>query len=161
MRLKLNVNVELTAVEAPDVLAPPPAPSCIISLPVRQAPSPDCPRVAVQERDAAAAVHGGHHGEDGDAWTSADLFNEDTWLFSICFYLLIQRRMGSHSKRSVLFLVNISIDIILACLFQGSIAKAKFGGPAAFEAAEFSIPVDEIENVAFVLTDWFSDALLL
>ncbi|KAJ7626845.1 hypothetical protein FB45DRAFT_1059766 [Roridomyces roridus] len=119
--------------------------------------------------------------------TSADLFNEETWLqgailcsvgygvvlalFAMCFYLLIQQWKGSHSRRSVFFLVYISIEFILASLFQGSIAKfvqlafiedRNFpGGPAAFEAAEFSIPVDEIGNVAFVLTNWFSDALLV
>ncbi|KAJ6547832.1 hypothetical protein DFH09DRAFT_1039879 [Mycena vulgaris] len=119
--------------------------------------------------------------------TSADLFNESMWLqgtvlcsvgygvvltlFAMCFYLLVKQTTRSNYTRSVFFLVYISIEFILATLFQGSIAKyvqlafvedRDFpGGPAAYEEDMFSIPVDEIGNVAFVLTNWFSDALVV
>ncbi|KAJ7642039.1 hypothetical protein FB45DRAFT_826301 [Roridomyces roridus] len=119
--------------------------------------------------------------------TRADLFNEETWLqgailcsvgygvvlalFAMCFYLLLKQMDGSNYRRSVFFLAYISIEFILASLFQGSIAKfvqLAFienrnypGGPAGFEANEFSIPVDRLGNVAFVLTNWFSDALVV
>ncbi|KAJ7622539.1 hypothetical protein FB45DRAFT_838605 [Roridomyces roridus] len=119
--------------------------------------------------------------------TSFDLYNEETWLqgavlcsvgygvvlalFSMCFYLLFKQMKGSNYRRSVFFLVYISLEFLFATLFQGSIAKfvqlafieqRDFpGGPAIFEADEFSIPVDKIGNVAFVLTNWFSDALVV
>ena len=35
------------------------------------------------------------------------------------------------------------------------------GGPSAFENDEFSIPVDELGNVAFVLNNWLCDAVIV
>ncbi|KAJ7670412.1 hypothetical protein B0H14DRAFT_1027016 [Mycena olivaceomarginata] len=119
--------------------------------------------------------------------SSADLFNEKMWLhgavlctvaygvvltlFSMCFYLLVKGMTRSSYKRSLFFLVYISVEFILATLFEGSLAKyvqlafiedRNFpGGPGAYEAAMFSIPVDEIGNVAFVLTNWLSDGLVV
>ncbi|SJL05013.1 uncharacterized protein ARMOST_08384 [Armillaria ostoyae] len=35
------------------------------------------------------------------------------------------------------------------------------GGPAAFEEVMFSLPVSEMGNVAFVLSNWFADAVVV
>jgi hypothetical protein len=35
------------------------------------------------------------------------------------------------------------------------------GGPSAYESDEFSIPVDNISNVAYVIANWCTDAVLV
>ncbi|KAJ6631197.1 hypothetical protein B0H10DRAFT_1773766 [Mycena sp. CBHHK59/15] len=119
--------------------------------------------------------------------TAAELFSENMWLqgavlgsiaygvvltlFSMCFYLLVKQTTKLNLKRNIFFLLYISIEFTLGSLFMGSLAKyvqLAFienreypGGPGAYEEAMFSIPVDEIGNVAFVLTNWLSDALVV
>ncbi|KAJ7253097.1 hypothetical protein C8J57DRAFT_1184552 [Mycena rebaudengoi] len=119
--------------------------------------------------------------------TPAELFSEIMWLqgylltsmaygvvltlFFMCFHLLLKQRTKKNHKITCLFLLYISIEFILGTLLMGSTAKytqlafienRNFpGGPGAYEVGMFSIPVGMLGHVAFVLTNLFSDALVV
>jgi hypothetical protein len=92
-------------------------------------------------------------------------------LFFMCFHLLLKQRTKKNHKITCLFLLYISIEFILGTLLMGSTAKytqlafienRNFpGGPGAYEVGMFSIPVGMLGHVAFVLTNLFSDALVV
>ncbi|KAI0258510.1 hypothetical protein BC834DRAFT_835454 [Gloeopeniophorella convolvens] len=119
--------------------------------------------------------------------TSFEIFTERAWLqgailgavaygsaftlFAICLNILVKQTNRTNIKIKGAFIAYISILFILGTIFMA--ASAEFtqmafidnrnypGGPAAYENAMFSIPVDMAGNVAFVLTAWFADALLV
>lgn len=119
--------------------------------------------------------------------TSYQIFNEDMWLtgalisnvaygvvltlFVMCFYLLVKEINHRNMRRQIFLLTFISIIFTFGSLFVGGnskFAQQAFveyrnfpGGPAAFEEAMFSDPVDEIANVAFIVGNWFMDAFLV
>ncbi|KAI0259602.1 hypothetical protein BC834DRAFT_962042 [Gloeopeniophorella convolvens] len=92
-------------------------------------------------------------------------------LFAICLNILVKQTNRTNIKIKGAFIAYITILFILGTIFMA--ASAEFtqlafidnrnypGGPAAYENAMFSIPVDMAGNVAFVLTTWFADALLV
>ena len=92
-------------------------------------------------------------------------------LYSLSFHLLTRERSRVEFKKRLPLLVYITVSFLLGTLFM--IALAAFtqeafvddrnypGGPNAFENNEFSIPVDDAGNAAFVLSNWLSDALLV
>ncbi|KAI0258609.1 hypothetical protein BC834DRAFT_974963 [Gloeopeniophorella convolvens] len=112
--------------------------------------------------------------------TSFEIFTERAWLqgailgavaygsaftlFAICLNILVKQTNRTNIKIKGAFIAYISILFILGTIFMA--ASAEFtqmafidnrnypGGPAAYENAMFSIPVDMAGNVAFVLTAW-------
>jgi len=125
------------------------------------------------------------------SWTPAEspevLFSEKTWLqgalltgvgygivftlFCMCFRSLLNNMNRSNYQKKLFFLVYISVMFILGSLFFGACAEMTQlsfiqyrlfpGGPSNYENVEFSIPADEAGNVAFVLTNWCADALIV
>ena len=119
--------------------------------------------------------------------TSYQIFTEDTWLqgallsniaygvelalFAMCFHLLIAQMNRRNKKRQFCLLSFISILFVLGTTFVGGsmkFAQQAFveyrnfpGGPAAFEQAMFSDPVDELANVSWVVGNWFMDIFLV
>ncbi|KAH9834557.1 uncharacterized protein C8Q71DRAFT_859538 [Rhodofomes roseus] len=125
------------------------------------------------------------------SWTPDEpadvLFSEKTWLqgailtgvgygivftlFTQCFRALLLDMNRANMKRRVFFLIYITIMFILGTIFMAACAEMTQlsfiqyrnypTGPSGYENDEFSIPADEAGNVAFVLTNWFADALLV
>ncbi|KAH9929362.1 uncharacterized protein B0H18DRAFT_1117406 [Fomitopsis serialis] len=125
------------------------------------------------------------------SWTPNEpadvLFSEKTWLqgailtgvgygvvftlFTQCFRALLLDINRANMKRRVFFLIYITIMFILGTIFMAACAEMTQlsfvqyrdypTGPSGYENDEFSIPADEAGNVAFVLTNWFADALLI
>ena len=125
------------------------------------------------------------------SWTPSEpsdvLFSEKTWLqgailtgvgygvvftlFTQCFRALLLSINQANRTQQIFFLVYISILFILGTLFMAACAQMTQlsfvqyrdypTGPSGYENDEFSIPVDELGNVSFVLTNWFADALLV
>lgn len=125
------------------------------------------------------------------SWTPSEpsdvLFSEKTWLqgailtgvgygivftlFTQCLRALLLNINRENRKQRIFFLVYISILFILGTLFMAACAQMTQlsfvqyrnypTGPSGYENDEFSIPVDELGNVSFVLTNWFADALLV
>ncbi|KAJ3886064.1 hypothetical protein GG344DRAFT_82074 [Lentinula edodes] len=119
--------------------------------------------------------------------TGSQLFAEKMWLqgalitavgygavltlYVLAFYLLLSRLDRWNRQAHAIFLVYITVQFILATLFQASSARFTQlafinnrdypGGPGAYELAFFYIPVDMLGNIVYVLSNWFSDALLL
>lgn len=119
--------------------------------------------------------------------SSIQLFTEKTWLqgaimtgvaygvvltlFIMCFYLLISRRTRSNSHRNIAFLIYITTMFIMGTLFMAACAEMTqlsfvdnrnySGGPAQYESDMFSIPVDNLGNVAYVVANWLADGLLV
>ncbi|KAG1730074.1 hypothetical protein EDB19DRAFT_1741540 [Suillus lakei] len=119
----------------------------------------------------------------------AQLFAEKTWLagsimtgvgygvvlalFWLCLRSLWYRTRVKDADytRNCFFLVYVCVMFTLGSLFMGSnsqftqlafINDRNFpGGPSAWEVEMFSISVDEISNVSFVLADWCSAALMV
>ncbi|KAG2340469.1 hypothetical protein BDR05DRAFT_966731 [Suillus weaverae] len=119
----------------------------------------------------------------------AQLYAEKTWLagsivtgvgygvvlalFWLCMRSLWYRTRVKDADytRNCFFLVYVCVMFILGSLFMGSISQftqlafindRNFpGGPSAWEVEMFSISVDEISNVSFVLADWCSTALMV
>ncbi|SJL04988.1 uncharacterized protein ARMOST_08359 [Armillaria ostoyae] len=121
---------------------------------------------------------------------SVTLLNERTWLIGailtgvgygvvltltvICLTRLLdslRRRRGSNPKLTSFWLVYVILIFLFATMFvAGSSTMAQYsfidyrlfpGGPAAFEEVMFSLPVSEMGNVAFVLSNWFADAVVV
>ncbi|KAF5337460.1 hypothetical protein D9758_018006 [Tetrapyrgos nigripes] len=83
------------------------------------------------------------------------------------------RRGGERQNRKVhlISLIYVILVFVFATMFiAGSSAMADLsfisyrnfpGGPAAFEQVMFSLPVSEIGNVAFVLSNWLADVVVV
>jgi len=92
-------------------------------------------------------------------------------LYLLSFHLLVRERNRVELKKRGPLLIYISIIFFLGTLFMCSLAaftQMAFiddrnypGGPSAFENEMFSIPVDNVGNAAFTLSNWFCDALLV
>ena len=119
--------------------------------------------------------------------TKSQLFDENMWLqgalitavgygavltlFILAFYLLCSRIDRWNGRSHIAFLVYITVQFILATLFQASSARFTQlafinnrdypGGPGAYELSFFYIPVDMLGNAAYVLSNWLADALLV
>ncbi|KAH7883134.1 hypothetical protein F5I97DRAFT_1815580 [Phlebopus sp. FC_14] len=121
--------------------------------------------------------------------TAAQLYAEKTWLagaimtgagygvdlalFWLCFRTLWYRTKSKDAdyRRNMFFLAYVCIMFVFGSLFIGSnsqftqlafINDRNFpGGPSAWENQMFSIGVDEISNVSFVLANWLADSLLV
>jgi hypothetical protein len=119
----------------------------------------------------------------------AQLYAEKTWLagsimtgvgygvvlalFWLCLRSLWYRTRVKDADytRNYFFLVYVCVMFTLGTLFIGSnsqftqlafINDRNFpGGPSAWEVEMFSISVDEISNVSFVLADWCATALMV
>ncbi|PPQ94610.1 hypothetical protein CVT25_011404 [Psilocybe cyanescens] len=118
---------------------------------------------------------------------NATIFNERTWLagiilsavaygivftlFMMSFVQLIRTTNKSNLASKLPLLLYISVIFFLGTLIIGAGSKMTQlsfidyrmipGGPAVFEEVEFSIPIDEIANVAYVLANWFADGMVL
>jgi hypothetical protein len=94
-------------------------------------------------------------------------------LFWLCLRSLWYRTRVKDADytRNYFFLVYVCVMFTLGTLFIGSnsqftqlafINDRNFpGGPSAWEVEMFSISVDEISNVSFVLADWCATALMV
>ncbi|KAI9461082.1 hypothetical protein HD554DRAFT_2028457 [Boletus coccyginus] len=92
-------------------------------------------------------------------------------LYFLSFHLLVREKNRVEFKTRVPLLICITATFLLGTIFMISLAaftQMAFidnrnypGGPNAFENNMFSIPVDNVGNVAFVLSNWLSDALLV
>lgn len=89
----------------------------------------------------------------------------------MCFYLLATQTNRKNGRKNVPLIVYITLIVLLSTLFMGSLAaftQLAFidnrnypGGPAQYMTDMFSIPVDEVGNVSFVLTNWLCDGLIV
>ncbi|PBK70021.1 hypothetical protein ARMSODRAFT_1084152 [Armillaria solidipes] len=95
-------------------------------------------------------------------------------LTTLCISRLLdalKRRRGSGPKLTFFWLAYVTLVFVFATMFvAGSSTMAQYsfidyrlfpGGPAAFEEVMFSISVSEMGNVAFVLSNWFADAIVV
>lgn len=94
-------------------------------------------------------------------------------LFLLCFQALCNRlkRRDANSKRNLFFLIYVCVMFVFGSLFLGSnsqFTQLAFinnrgypGGPSQYEEQMFSISVDEISNVSYVLANWLADSLLV
>ncbi|KAH0831410.1 hypothetical protein J3R83DRAFT_14080 [Lanmaoa asiatica] len=126
---------------------------------------------------------------DTPAESPAQLFAEKAWLagalitgigygvvmalFWLCFQALWNRlkRKDASYRRNLFFLLYVCIQFTFGSLFLGSnsqftqLAFINYrgfpGGPSAYEKQMFSITVDEIGNVSYVLANWLADSLLV
>lgn len=118
---------------------------------------------------------------------SQTLFSERCWLqgvfvstlaygINVCLYFMTAHYLVSSPNRTEFkkrlpLLVYITLLFSLATIFMISLAgftQMAFiddrnypGGPNAFENNEFSIPLDDAGNVAFVLGNWLCDAFMV
>lgn len=112
------------------------------------------------------------------AWLSGALitgmgYGIVTALFWLCFHALWNRlkRKDTSYRRNLFFLLYVCVQFVFGSLFLGS--NSKFtqlafvnyrgfpGGPSAYEEQMFSIGIDEIANVSYVLANWLADSLLV
>ncbi|KAJ4467629.1 hypothetical protein J3R30DRAFT_3226365, partial [Lentinula aciculospora] len=119
----------------------------------------------------------------------ATLLDERTWLAGailtgvgygivlVLSIMCISNLIGSLKRRSSTMRLQIASLIYVICTFvfatlflagSSRMAQLSFidyrnypGGPAAFEEVMFSIPVSEMGNVAFVLSNWFADIIVV
>lgn len=115
------------------------------------------------------------------------LFAERTWLegaillgvvygaelviFLMCLNLLVRQITRKNWKIQVPLVIYIWILFICSTIFiaaNSNMARLSFvdnrnfpGGPSAFETVMFSIPVDNMGNVAFVIANWLADGLMV
>lgn len=107
-------------------------------------------------------------------------------LFINTAHILVSTRATGSYKSKAFWLVYVSLMLLFGTLYVGAAAKMTelsyidyrlFPGgpcqcpiissksltpiPANFEEVEFSIPIDEMGNVAFVLANWFADAVVV
>jgi hypothetical protein len=125
------------------------------------------------------------------AWRPAEdnitIINERTWLagmilaavaygvaftlFVLTFRQLVKTTTKYNYTQRLPFIIYVTLMLILGTLFVGAIAKMTElsfidyrlfpGGPAAFEELEFSIPIDEISNVSYVIANWLADGMVI
>lgn len=119
----------------------------------------------------------------------AQLFAEQAWLagalltgagygivlalFWLCFQALWNRlkRKDVNCRRHLFFLLYVCVMFVFGSLFLGSNSKftqlafinnrGYIGGPSEYEQQMFSIGVDEVGNVSYVLANWLADSLLV
>ncbi|KAG6848397.1 hypothetical protein H0H93_000549 [Arthromyces matolae] len=115
------------------------------------------------------------------------LFAERTWLegaillgvaygaelviFIMCFSLLVQQTTRFNMKKQVPLIVYIWVLFLCSTVFiaaNSNMARLAFidnrnfpGGPSAYEQVMFSIPVDNMGNVVFVIANWLADGLMV
>jgi uncharacterized membrane protein len=92
-------------------------------------------------------------------------------LFFICFYLLYTQCTTKNRRKHLILMAYTSVIFILGTLFQAAMSEMTQlsfienrnidGGPSAYETVMFSIPVDEIGNVAFVIGMWLCDLVIV
>jgi len=92
-------------------------------------------------------------------------------LFVLTFKQLIRSTTKYNYTHRLCFITYITLIFILGTLFIGALAKMTQlsfvdyrlfpGGPAAFEEQEFSIPIDEISNVSYVIANWLADGMVI
>ncbi|KAF9051286.1 hypothetical protein BJ165DRAFT_1340990 [Panaeolus papilionaceus] len=93
-------------------------------------------------------------------------------LFCICVHSLVQQfRAGSRKKQAIYSLVYISVMFIFGTIYcavnsrEAQLEYVNFrnfpGGPAAYAIFIFSTPLNVVGAVAFFVTGWMNDALLL
>jgi hypothetical protein len=93
-------------------------------------------------------------------------------LFFMCFSVLYrQTATRVRSRQRIILWVYICVVFILNTLFIA--ANSQFtqlafiddrnypGGPAQFENDMWSIPIDEVNNVVFVLQNWMNDGMIV
>ncbi|KAF8803136.1 hypothetical protein BYT27DRAFT_7260457 [Phlegmacium glaucopus] len=125
------------------------------------------------------------------SWRPAEdevtILNERTWLAGMIlsaaaygivltlFVLSLKQLIRTITKynytQRMFFIVYITLMFILGTLFVGDIAKMTQlsyidyrlfpGGPAAFEEQEFSIPIDKISIVSYVIGNWLADGMVI
>lgn len=93
-----------------------------------------------------------------------------SWLCSRALWRRLKRR-DTGRRRNFFFLVYVWVLFSVGSLLVGSnslftqfafINHRGFpGGPSEYEEEMFSIGVDEIGNVAYVLANWFCDSMLV
>jgi hypothetical protein len=101
----------------------------------------------------------------------AVVYGVDLTLFAICFHLLVIQINRTNYRKLGILLLYISLAFILVTLFMGSLAQYTQlafienrnypGGPSAYEEDMFSIPIDEMGNVSFVVGNWLADAVIV
>ncbi|KAF8055310.1 hypothetical protein FPV67DRAFT_1789038 [Lyophyllum atratum] len=115
------------------------------------------------------------------------LFTERTWLegaillgvaygveltlFAMCLNLLIRQTKRSNYILNIPLIGYICSLFICGTIFMAAaanMARLSFvdnrnfpGGPAMFETIMFSIPIDNMGNVAFVVANWLADGLMV
>ncbi|KAG6826140.1 hypothetical protein H0H92_000995 [Tricholoma furcatifolium] len=115
------------------------------------------------------------------------LFAERTWLegaiilgvaygaelviFIMCFTLLVQQTTRANFRKNIALIAYISALFICSTLFiaaNSEMTRLAFvdnrnfpGGPSAYEELMFSIPVDNLGNVVFVIANWLADGLMV
>ncbi|KAI9461088.1 hypothetical protein HD554DRAFT_2131070 [Boletus coccyginus] len=92
-------------------------------------------------------------------------------LYLLSFHLLTRQENRVEFKKRIPLLIYITLTFLLGTIFMISLAaftQMAFiddrnypGGPNAFENDMFSIPLDNMGNAAFTLSNWFCDALLV
>jgi len=126
---------------------------------------------------------------DAPAESAAQLSAEHAWLagalvtgtgygivvalFWLCFLALwnLLKRKDASRRRNLFFFFYICVMFVFGSLYIGSnsiFTQLAFinnrgypGGPSAYEEQMFSIGVDEIGNVSYVLANWFTDSMLV
>ncbi|KAJ7595070.1 hypothetical protein C8J56DRAFT_776195 [Mycena floridula] len=103
------------------------------------------------------------------AIVSAVFYGVALALFPTCVHSLYQKR--HRTRQRTILLVYVCAVFLLDSLFVA--ANSQFtqlafiddrnypGGPAQYEADMWSIPVDEIVNLTYVIANWLSDAVLV
>lgn len=81
------------------------------------------------------------------------------------------RRKSAHRRRNIFFLIYACAMFVLGSLFLWSNAlftqlafinnRGYPGGPSAYEEEMFSIGVDAIGNVSYIVANWLSDSMLV
>ncbi|KIJ64927.1 hypothetical protein HYDPIDRAFT_89869 [Hydnomerulius pinastri MD-312] len=92
-------------------------------------------------------------------------------LYVMSFHLLVRNSTRVEFKKRLPLLIYITVAFILGTIFMVTLAaftQMAFidnrdypGGPNAYENNMFSIPVDDVGNASFVLTNWLADALVV
>ncbi|KAF8877561.1 hypothetical protein CPB84DRAFT_1794780 [Gymnopilus junonius] len=92
-------------------------------------------------------------------------------LYCLCIHQILRSRERTNQVKRVAMFTYITLITLFGTLFFVSTARMTQlsfidnrlypGGPAAFEKDMFSIPVNELGNVTFVLANWFADALVV
>ncbi|EPQ51899.1 hypothetical protein GLOTRDRAFT_21904, partial [Gloeophyllum trabeum ATCC 11539] len=119
--------------------------------------------------------------------THAQIYSEETFLqgallasvgygvvltlYVFCMHLLVTGMNATNRRTNACFIVYVTVMFVLGTLFQASnsqftqlayVEDRDFpGGPAVYEEAMFYIPVDTMGNVAYVLSNWLADGLLM
>lgn len=87
----------------------------------------------------------------------------------MCAHIFLTQKVKS--RQTWILLTYISVMFILGTLYVASSSKSAEltfiddrnfpGGPAAFEIVNFSIPINFMGSVVFVIANWLADALMV